>query len=759
MLELKNICKSYKNTKVLNDINIKFRKKEFVSILGPSGSGKTTLLNIIGGLDKYDEGNLIIDGILTKNFKESDWDNYRSKKIGFIFQNYNLINHLTVKENVELSLLINGKNNKKRVVQLLKKVGLENEINKYPNELSGGQMQRVAIARSIINDNDIILADEPTGALDSVTSIEIMNILKEISKTKLVIMVTHNVELANKYSDRIIKINDGKIINDTKEYNEDSKENVKQSKKMSMSFLVAIYLSFRNLRTKIGRTILVSIASAIGIFGIAVISSLSNGLNKYIKTTENEYLSNYPITLYKNNDILNLDLNLKEIKGTNGKITSYNDLLNNYIKNQNKKNNLYDFKQYLDSGILNNNIKFISYDYNLELQLYNNYNKVNLTSNFYKNLSDIELKENYELVYGKLPYQLNEIVLIVDKNNVINDSILYSLGIKNINELNILYNKIKNNEKVNLESIYNYEDLLKGNYKLILNTDYYIKYKNNFINKNNDINYMKNIIDKGMDIKIVGILKAKNDYVINNVIGYRLELIKYIINKNKLSNIGVEQLNNKINVLTNKEFDNINNTYDDICNLLGINDLDNPDSISIYFNNLEDKNSIIKGIEHYNNIKNNKIIYVDNIKTVLKTITNIINIISYILVGLVFISLIVSSLMIFIITYISVLERQKEIGILKSLGARRKDIRMIFNSESIIEGFISGIIGIILTLFTNKIINLICLKLWDIKNISVLGLENCLILIILSVFLCFISGFIPSNIASKKEVIDIFRCE
>ena len=592
MLELKNVSKSYKNTKVLNNVNIKFREKEFVSILGPSGSGKTTLLNIIGGLDKYDEGNLIIDGVLTRNFKENDWDNYRSKRIGFIFQNYNLINHLTVLENVELALLVNGKKNKSKIIDILKKVGLEDEMNKLPNELSGGQMQRVAIARSIINENDIILADEPTGALDSKTSVEIMEILKEISRNKLVIMVTHNVELANIYSDRIIEINDGKIIKDTKEYNEFSKENVKKSKKMSISFLTSLYLSFRNLLTKKGRTFLVSFAGSIGIFGISLILSLSNGLNNYIKNTENEYLSNYPITIYKNNEILNFDLNLKEIKGSPDKITAYNDIVSNYINDSKKYNNLYDFKKYIDKGLLNKYVNFITYDYNLELQIYNNYEKVN---SIYKVLSDDEIKENYDLVYGSVPKNKNEIVLIVDKNNVINSSILYSLGIKDKNELSIIYEKIKNNENVNLEEEYNFDELLKGEYKLILNTDYYVKVKNNYIDKSNDINYMKKIIDNGMNIKIVGILKSKNDYVANNVIGYKFDLIKYIIQKNRLSIIGKEQLNNKkINVLSNRKFDNLNNTYDNIVNILGINDLDNPDCISIYFNTLNDKNNIIK---------------------------------------------------------------------------------------------------------------------------------------------------------------------
>ena len=757
MLELKNVSKSYKNTKVLNNVNIKFRKKEFVSILGPSGSGKTTLLNIIGGLDKYDEGDLIIDGVLTKNFKESDWDNYRSKKIGFIFQNYNLINHLTAFENVELALLVNGKKNKSKVIDTLKKVGLENEMNKLPNELSGGQMQRVAIARSIINENDIILADEPTGALDSKTSIEIMKILKEISRNKLVIMVTHNVELANIYSDRIIEINDGKIIKDTKEYNECSKESVKKSKKMSMSFLTSLYLSFRNLLTKKGRTFLVSFAGSIGIFGISLILSLSNGLNNYIKNTENEYLSNYPITIYKNNEILSFDLNLKEIKGSPDKITAYNDIASNYINDSKKYNNLYDFKKYVDSGLLNKYTKFITYDYNLELQLYNNYEKV---TSIYKALSDDEIKENYDLVYGSIPKNKNEIVLIVDKNNVINDSILYSLGIKDKNELSIIYEKIKNNENVNLEEEYNFDELLKEEYKLILNTDYYVKEKNNYVDKSNDISYMKKIIDNGMNIKVVGILKPKNDYVINNVIGYKAELSKYIIQKNRLSIIGKDQLNNKnINILTNKKFDNLNNTFDNIVNILGINDLDNPDSISIYFNSLSDKNNIIKEIDNYNKNHNEKITYIDNIKTILNTITNIVNSISYILVGLVFVSLIVSSLLIAIITYISVLERTKEIGILKSLGASRKDIKRIFNSETIIEGFISGVIGIIITIGANKLINLLAYKFLEIKTISVLSFTNCLILISLSVFLAFISGLIPSSIASKREVTYVLRSE
>lgn len=757
MLELKNVSKSYKNTKVLNNVNIKFREKEFVSILGPSGSGKTTLLNIIGGLDKYDEGNLIIDGVLTRNFKENDWDNYRSKRIGFIFQNYNLINHLTVLENVELALLVNGKKNKSKIIDTLKKVGLEDEMNKLPNELSGGQMQRVAIARSIINENDIILADEPTGALDSKTSVEIMEILKEISRNKLVIMVTHNVELANIYSDRIIEINDGKIIKDTKEYNEFSKENVKKGKKMSMSFLTSLYLSFRNLLTKKGRTFLVSFAGSIGIFGISLILSLSNGLNNYIKNTENEYLSNYPITIYKNNEILNFDLNLKEIKGSPDKITAYNDIASNYINDSKKYNNLYDFKKYVDSGLLNKYTKFITYDYNLELQLYNNYEKV---TSIYKALSDDEIKENYDLVYGSIPKNKNEIVLIVDKNNVINSSILYSLGIKDKNELSIIYEKIKNNENVNLEEKYNFDELLKGEYKLILNTDYYVKEKNNYVDKSNDISYMKKIIDNGMNIKVVGILKPKNDYVANNVIGYKFDLIKYIIQKNRLSIIGKEQLNNKkINVLSNRKFDNLNNTYDNIVNILGINDLDNPDCISIYFNTLNDKKNIIKEIDDYNENHNEKITYVDNIKMILNTITNIVNSISYILIGLVFVSLIVSSLMIAIVTYISVLERKKEIGILKSLGFNRKDIRRIFNSETIIEGFISGIIGIIMTISANGLINLLAYKFLEIETISALSFTNCLLLIFLSVFLAFISGFIPSNIASKREIIDVLRCE
>lgn len=757
MLELKNVSKSYKNTKVLNNVNIKFREKEFVSILGPSGSGKTTLLNIIGGLDKYDEGNLIIDGVLTSNFKENDWDNYRSKRIGFIFQNYNLINHLTVLENVELALLVNGKKNKSKIIDTLKKVGLEDEMNKLPNELSGGQMQRVAIARSIINENDIILADEPTGALDSKTSVEIMEILKEISRNKLVIMVTHNVELANIYSDLIIEINDGKIIKDTKEYNEFSKENVKKGKKMSMSFLTSLYLSFRNLLTKKGRTFLVSFAGSIGIFGISLILSLSNGLNNYIKNTENEYLSNYPITIYKNNEILNFDLNLKEIKGSPDKITAYNDIVSNYINDSKKYNNLYDFKKYIDKGLLNKYVNFITYDYNLELQIYNNYENVD---SIYKVLSDDEIKENYDLVYGSIPKNKNEIVLIVDKNNVINSSILYSLGIKDKNELSIIYEKIKNNENVNLEEEYNFDELLKGEYKLILNTDYYVKVKNNYIDKSNDINYMKKIIDNGMNIKIVGILKSKNDYVANNVIGYKFDLIKYIIQKNRLSIIGKEQLNNKkINVLSNRKFDNLNNTYDNIVNILGINDLDNPDCISIYFNTLNDKKNIIKEIDDYNENHNEKITYVDNIKMILNTITNIVNSISYILIGLVFVSLIVSSLMIAIVTYISVLERKKEIGILKSLGFNRKDIRRIFNSETIIEGFISGIIGIIMTISANGLINLLAYKFLEIETISALSFTNCLLLIFLSVFLAFISGFIPSNIASKREIIDVLRCE
>lgn len=776
MLKLININKSYNDQKVLKKITINLRKNEFVSILGPSGSGKTTLLNIIGGLDKYDNGELIIEGISTKKYTNENWDSYRNQKIGFIFQEYNLINHLTVLENVELASIINGKKQRKKAIALLEQLDLKKYINKLPNELSGGQKQRVAIARAIINEPSIILADEPTGALDSKTSEEILKILKKLSKEHLVLMVTHNEMYSKKYTDRIIKIKDGEIIEDTKPYIEEKQEEPQKLKKTSLPLLNAIKISLKNLKQKKARTLLLSFALSIGLIGIALVLSLSNGVNKFVDETEKEYMENYPISLYKEMNTLDFSINSinNKIYGEEGKINSQDDITNDYIEaNKNKKyNNLIEFKKYIDSGILNKYIKEIKYNYSLEPQIYTEkYNKVEyqylansnelIDQSIFLELSNKDeiINQNYEILSGKIPQNKNEIALIISKENTINDSILYALDIKDKSELTTIYNQIIQNETIaNKTTQYNYQDILNKKYKLILNTDYYKKEKTNYINKINDKNYMKKIIDDALEIKIVGLLKPKQENIASNKIAYRYTLTEYLINQNKNTKIGKEQLQNKkINIITNEKFDNIKNTYEETLNLLGLKQIEDPDIINIYPNNNKDKEQIIKEIEKYNLNKENKITYVDNIKELLKTITKIITIIKNILISFVTISLIVSSIMISIITYISVLERTKEIGILRSLGATKKDIKKIFNSETIIEGFIAGLIGIIITIIINKIINEIIYYMYNIKNISELTITNIIFLMILSITLTLISGMIPSVKASRKEPVKALK--
>lgn len=548
MLKLKNISKQYLNQKVLNQINITFRKKEFVSILGPSGSGKTTLLNIIGALEKPDEGEIIVGGITTKKYKQTMFDSYRNQLVGMIFQDYNIIEHLTVLENVELGQIIKEKKEKQKAIKILETLGLKNEINKYPNQLSGGQKQRVAIARAIVNEPNIILADEPTGALDSKASKEIMEILQKISQKKLVIMVTHNEELANKYSSRIIKIKDGVIKKDTNPYEEVKMEKI-TLKKTKISLLNSLHISLKNLLTKKGRTILVSFASSIGILGIALVLSLSNGVNKYIKETEQEYVENYPITIYKQLNLLNLTLTEETNSfGQDGIITSTSDITNKILNQNIKYNDMQTLKKYLDKGALNEYITEIKYNYYIEPQLYTkNYNKVEYNQeNIYYELSNNDeiIKKNYELLKGKIPKNKNEIALIISKNNTINDSLLYALEIKNKRELPHIYNEILEHKKIE-ETKYNYDEILNKTYKLILNTEYFQKENKIYVNKTNNKEYMKKIIDKALDVKIVGILKPKNDITIDNLIAYRSTLTNYLIKENKNTTLGKEQYQNK----------------------------------------------------------------------------------------------------------------------------------------------------------------------------------------------------------------------
>lgn len=788
MLELKNIKKSYKvgnNIQhVLKGINLKFRDKEFTSILGISGSGKTTLLNIIGGLDLYDSGDLIIDGTSSKKYKTKDWDLYRNHRVGFIFQSYNLIMHQSVLNNVEISLRLSGiskKERKKKAIEALKKVGLKEHIHKKPNQLSGGQMQRVAIARALVNDPEIILADEPTGALDSKTSKEIMDILKEISKDKLVIMVTHNAEIAHEYSTRIIELKDGMILSDNNPLTIDEKEVNKKRKikKRSMSLLSALQLSFNNLLTKKGRTLLIGFAGSIGIIGIALILSLSNGVKKYAKKIEKESLTDYPLTFERvSYDVLGsiseiMEESKAKQKCEKNKICSKDDIVKQSMISQDKglikRNNLKEFKKYIDENKeFKKYSKEIIYKYNIEIQAYtNDYIKVNpnnlskVNSNIF---NEIYLNDkNYKILKGNLPKEYNEIVLVVGNDYKINDSILYSLGIKDKNNLEKDLEEIKKNQEYKVNSTqHNYEELIDKTYKIILNTDYYKKEDDIYIDYSNDAEYMKNKIDNGIEVKIVGIVREKE--ATNSYIGYSPKLTTYLINEISKTNIYNEQINEKNkNVLTGEKFDSLNDTYDDLTEKLGIYELDNPSSINIYSNDYASKQKLEKLVEKYNDTKraNNEndlvVNYQDIMKNIINSITKIINIISYVLIGFVAISLVVSSIMILIITYISVLERTKEIGILRSIGASKKDIKRVFVAETIIEGLLSGILGVSVAYLMSNIINIIVKKHVDIDKISIISLNSAIILVLLSIFLNILAGRIPSKIASKKNPVESLR--
>ena len=861
MLKLKNITKVYNSSneklKALDNVSIMFRKSEFVSILGPSGCGKTTLLNIIGGLDRYTSGDLIINGKSTKYFKDRDWDSYRNYSVGFVFQNYNLIGHQTVLSNVELALTISGvskKERKKRAIKALEEVGLKRQINKKPNQLSGGQMQRVAIARALVNNPDIILADEPTGALDTKTSIQVMEILKNISKDKLVIMVTHNPDLAQKYSSRIIKILDGKIIDDSNILKEATKEEKVHDNKRrtSMKFLTALHLSLNNLMTKKGRTILTSFAGSIGIIGIALILAISTGVQNYINKVEEDTLSSYPLTIEESTIDMSsmIDTMMGENKNSEkreeGKIYS-SDIMNDLIASLSSKistNNLKALKEYIESDTskIRENSNAIKYSYNLDINLYKSNTddgivKVNpstvmetlgmTTSNPYSQMmplssmmgnnnvweelidNDELLKSQYNLLAGSWPTKYNEIVLIVGKNNEISDYTLYSLGLKDQNELKSKMKAIQNGETVehSEETVYSYDDLLNLSYKLVLNSDYYVKTNNLWIDKSEDDFYMKQIIKGAEEIKVVGIIKQNDSSTATSKsgqIGYTSDLTKYVINKTNSSDIVKTQKENKeINIFTGLEFpkdelnsdfdynslseaekiklgklnsdelaelmkayrDNKNSSYE--CNLIKLAsvDISSPASISIYPKNFASKNNLIDIIEEYNktakdnNKEENIINYTDVIGTMMKSVSQIINTISYVLIAFVAISLVVSSIMIGIITYISVLERTKEIGILRAIGASKKDISRVFNAETLIVGFISGVIGILITMLLTLPINSLIHMITGVSIITKVPLNAAIILVIISMLLTIVAGLIPSRIASKKDPVVALRTE
>lgn len=867
MLQLKNITKNYlsgdNEVQALKGIDIEFRENEFVSILGQSGCGKTTLLNIIGGLDRYTSGDLIINGKSTKEFKDKDWDTYRNHSVGFVFQSYNLIPHQTVLANVELALTISGvgkAERKKKAIEALQKVGLGDQLNKKPNQMSGGQMQRVAIARALVNDPDILLADEPTGALDSKTSVQVMEILKEISKDRLIIMVTHNPELAKKYSSRIVKLLDGKIIDDSNPY-KSSEEDVKKARnkkdksgKASMKFTTAVRLSLNNLMTKKGRTFLTSFAGSIGIIGIALILSLSHGMQSYINRVEEDTLSSYPLTIQEASiDVTSM---LEAMMG-NGEKEEHNDnkiysrpIVNNILETVSTKlqtNNLEEFKKYLESGDTNikDYINAIQYEYNLNLNIYKQnedktYQQVNPSKVFdelgfgemmesrqstssmmsgsmtmtqtdvWNEMLDNQnlLQSQYDVLAGNWPTKYNEVVLIVDENNEVSDYTLYSLGIKDIKELNESMEKIKNKEKVEAgeSESYSYDDLLNYKFKILLNTDYYKKSGNAWQDKSNDDEYMKNVVENAEEITIVGIIKPNEETVSSSgagMIGYTKELKEYVINKINETEIVKEQKeNSNINVFTGIEFpenqnssfdysqltdeqrmymatlseaelaelmknyaENSTATYDSNLSTLGVVDLNKPSTINIYPKDFESKDMITTRISEYNDKQTNDgkeenvITYTDIVGVMMSSVSTIINVISYVLIAFVGISLVVSSIMIGIITYISVLERTKEIGILRSIGASKKDVSRVFNAETLIIGLVAGLIGIVVTLLLNIPINMIIKSIVGISNISKLPTAGAIILVVISVGLTMIAGLIPARFAAKRDPVEALRTE
>ena len=915
MLQLRDIKKSYAVgglvTEALKGVSVNFRKSEFVAILGPSGCGKTTLLNVIGGLDKYDRGDLIINGRSTKEYTDSDWDSYRNHSIGFVFQSYNLIPHQTVLANVELALTLSGvskSERKERALEALGKVGIADQAKKKPNQLSGGQMQRVAIARALVNNPDILLADEPTGALDTATSVQIMELLKEIAKDKLVIMVTHNPELANDYATRIVNLKDGEIVSDgnpvpseeaTDKSEKPESKKKRKTAKTSMSFLTALSLSLNNLMTKKARTFLTSFAGSIGIVGIALILSLSSGFKAYINKVQEDTLSTYPIQI--TSETLDMTSVLTELAESSGEIDHeldkvyarpiFSKLINTVLSGV-EKNDLKAFREHIEANkeTLDTYITDIKYTYGINLDVYSSDTskgivKVNpmevfnvvmgggadsssntmmsmggmSSSNVWNELLDNQelLDSQYDIVKGRWPESYDEVVLFVDENNEINDYILCGLGLIDQNSVFQVMNDIQNGKPVeeNMTS-YSYEEILGLGFSLVPSSYHYVQNEETGLweNKSKDTEFMKNLVDNGVDIKIVGIMRPKETATAtsaSSMIGYTHALTEHCITLNNDSPIVKYQLSEEIDEKTSKNYGKDGKEYkycevDAITGipfgyvpdteitiedvnayvsslsaeeqqmilqmmvpaemqqtsladflatmpqeqvvemfrseltknseasmatlktnliLLGAAELDTPSTIGIYAKDFESKDFIKAFIDEYNNDSTEKgeedkvIHYTDLVGIMMDSISTIIDIISYVLIAFVSISLVVSSIMIGIITYISVLERTKEIGILRSIGASKKDITRVFNAETLIVGFGAGAFGILVTVLLNIPINAIIYAVGDIQGVSKLPVWGGIGLVIISMILTWIAGLIPSRVASKKDPVVALRTE
>ena len=776
MLELKKINKSYKTANfiqhALNDVTLQFRTNEFVSILGPSGSGKTTLLNIIGGLDHYDSGDLIINHKSTKNYKENDWNAYRNNCIGFIFQNYNLINHISILENVEMGMTLSGVSNKikrKRALDALDRVGLSEHSHKKPNQLSGGQMQRVAIARALANNPDIILADEPTGALDTKTSEQIMELIKEISKDKLVIMVTHNRELAEKYSTRIVELKDGKLISDSnpvKKEDQNSKEF--KIKKTAMSFWTALKLSFNNIKTKKGRTALTAFASSIGIIGIALILSLSNGFQAKIDNYEKDTLSQMPITI--NTQAMSLtEEKLEELVENQAKHKEYTKKEFIYPK-ENELETMMHFnkidEEYIDyiEEIDKDKLNAISYEYGTTLNVITKkadgtYALVPTSTNYSMSTTSMTgvmgwtlypksikgksvLENNYEVLAGEINQEEPGIVIAVNSKNELDASTLEQLG----------FSKDKN---------LSFDEILDKELKVVSNDIYYQELNGYFV-PSKDYEPMYNSEDT-INIKVQAIIRGKEDksQLTQSGIYYNSALVDKVIDMNKNSDIVKKQQEVSYNVLTGQPFDKTTSTVtkDNILGVLGAEGI--PSIIYLYPKDFDTKDYITEYLDNYNKDKEeeNKILYTDYAAMISSLSGSIMDAVTYVLIAFSSISLVVSCIMIAIITYISVLERTKEIGILRALGARKKDIKRVFNAETFIVGIFSGLLGIIIAEILTVPTNVIIESLSELPNVAQLNPIHAIILVMISVTLTIIGGLIPASIASKKDPVEALRTE
>ena len=773
MLEIKHIKKSYKTgdfvQKALNDVSIQFRQNEFVAILGPSGSGKTTLLNVLGGLDHYDSGDLIINGKSTKNFKAADWDAYRNNSVGFIFQSYNLIGHISIQDNVEMALALSNvkkKERRKRAREALKSVGLLEHAHKRPNQLSGGQMQRVAIARSLVNNPDIILADEPTGALDSNTSKQIMDLIQKIASDKLVIMVTHNQDLAYQYATRVIEVKDGKVVSDsnplTKEEQEEEQYKLKKTK---MSFMEALYLSFNNIMTKKGRTLITAFASSIGIIGIALILSLSNGFDLQIDKFERGILSAMPIMISKQS----MDLDEESLVQLTGEeqekypdkqtVIPKDNALESLV-HQNKIND--DYIDYIEN-ISSDLVYGVSYTKMTALNVLTEHDgKVSvadtqdisfsaLPKSLDENTPNAAMEAYYDILAGTLPQKKEDIVLIVDASNRVNTEILQLLGFDTMDEIP-------------------FDEIIGKTIKVALNDDFYVKMGDYFV-RNPDL---QSVYDNSITLTVSGILRMKEDfpsYVSSASLCYTDELLDEVIAANNESEIVKAQQASDVNVLTGMPFsDSTSNpssssstgmtmTKDIVLGYLGADQT--PYMIYLFPKDFERKDELLEYLDAYNDDKedDDKVIYMDQAELISSMSSSIMSAVTIVLIAFSSISLIVSSIMIGIITYISVLERTKEIGILRALGARKKDISRVFNAETFIIGITSGLIGIgialILTIPTNQIIY----NLTELENVAILNPLHALILILVSMTLTMIGGFIPARIAAKKDPVEALRTE